>query len=160
MPRRSCSSCFALCRASPSAASGAALYFSSPQRGFWSSFPQVGAPLGNVLATVVLLTLSNLLSEQAFLTWGWRIGFFLSAVIVLIGWYIRSKVEDSQIFRDSAEQQPPAANTWQAVRRVARARPREVATAMGLRVVENILYYLVVTFSLTYLKVQLRVDTS
>ena len=130
------------------------------QRGFWSSFPQVGAPLGNVLATVVLLTLSNLLSEQAFLTWGWRIGFFLSAVIVLIGWYIRSKVEDSQIFRDSAEQQPPAANTWQAVRRVVRARPREVATAMGLRVVENILYYLVVTFSLTYLKVQLRVDTS
>lgn len=130
------------------------------RRGFWSSFPQVGAPLGNVVATVVLLVLSFALSEEAFLSWGWRLAFFFSAFIVLIGWFIRTKVEDSPLFRAAATEQPQADNTWQAVKRVFLARPREVLTAMGARVIENILYYMVVTFSLTYLSVQLGLDTS
>ncbi|BCN61642.1 MFS transporter [Prescottella equi] len=130
------------------------------KRGFWASFPQVGAPLGNVLATVVLLVLSFALPEAAFLSWGWRVAFFFSAFIVLIGWFIRTKVEDSPIFQDAAEEQPQAESTWKAIKRVFQARPREVLTAMGARVIENILYYMVVTFSLTYLKVQLDVDTS
>lgn len=130
------------------------------RRGFWSSFPQVGAPLGNVLATVVLLVLSFALPEEAFLSWGWRLAFFFSAFIVLIGWFIRTKVEDSPIFQESAQDSPQAENTWKAVKRVFQARPREVLTAMGARVIENILYYMVVTFSLTYLSVYLKVDTS
>ncbi|MFC7449037.1 MFS transporter [Rhodococcus daqingensis] len=130
------------------------------RRGFWSSFPQVGAPLGNVLATVVLLVLSFALPEEAFLSWGWRLAFFFSAFIVLIGWFIRTKVEDSPIFREISHEQPQAENTWKAIKRVFRARPREVLTAMGARVIENILYYMVVTFSLTYLSVHLKVDTS
>ena len=130
------------------------------KRGFWASFPQVGAPLGNVLATVVLLVLSFALPEAAFLSWGWRVAFFFSAFIVLIGWFIRTKVEDSPIFKDAAEEQPQAESTWKAIKRVFQARPREVLTAMGARVIENILYYMVVTSSLTYLKVQLDVDTS
>ncbi len=124
------------------------------KRGFWASFPQVGAPLGNVLATVVLLVLSFALPEAAFLSWGWRVAFFFSAFIVLIGWFIRTKVEDSPIFKDAAEEQPQAESTWKAIKRVFQARPREVLTAMGARVIENILYYMVVTFSLTYLKVR------
>ncbi|WP_305093333.1 MFS transporter [Prescottella sp. R16] len=130
------------------------------KRGFWASFPQVGAPLGNVLATIVLLVLSFALPEAAFLSWGWRLAFFFSAFIVLIGWFIRTKVEDSPIFAEAKQEQPQAENTWQAILRVFRARPREVLTAMGARVIENILYYMVVTFSLTYLKVQLGIDTS
>src|SRR3546814_19315249 len=47
-------------------------------RGFWGSFPQAGVPLGNLLATIVLLVLSATLSAEAFLAWGWRIGFWLS----------------------------------------------------------------------------------
>ncbi|OYD69948.1 sugar phosphate permease [Rhodococcus sp. OK302] len=130
------------------------------RRGFWSSFPQAGAPLGNIVATLVLLFLSFVLPEDDFLSWGWRLAFFFSAFIVLIGWFIRTKVEDSPIFQESTQEQPKAENTWQAVRRVFRARPREVLTAMGARVIENILYYMVVTFSLTYLSVHLKVDTS
>lgn len=130
------------------------------RRGFWSSFPQAGAPLGNVVATLVLLFLSFVMPEDDFLSWGWRLAFFFSAFIVLIGWFIRTKVEDSPIFQESAQEQPQAENTWKAIQRVFRARPREVLTAMGARVIENILYYMVVTFSLTYLSVQLKVDTS
>ncbi|MGV9870097.1 MFS transporter [Rhodococcus koreensis] len=129
-------------------------------RGFWSSFPQVGAPLGNVVATVVLLILSFALPESDFLSWGWRIAFFLSAVVVLIGWFIRSRVEEAPIFQESSAEHPPAKNVWVSITRVCRARPKEVVTAMGSRVVENILYYIVVTFSLTYLSVHLGFKTS
>lgn len=130
------------------------------RRGFWACWPQVGAPLGNIVATVVLLVLSASLSEAQFMSWGWRVAFWLSALIVILGWYIRTKVEDSAIFKESEHEDPHAENTWQAIRRIFRTHPREVLTAMGIRVCENILYYLVVTFSLTYLGVYLGVETS
>src|SRR3546814_5089642 len=56
-------------------------------RGFCGSFPQAGVPLGNLLATIVLLVLSATLSAEAFLAWGWRIGFCRSEVMVGIGYY-------------------------------------------------------------------------
>lgn len=130
------------------------------KRAFYASFPQAGAPFGNILATVVLLVLSATLTEDAFLAWGWRVAFFLSAVIVLIGWFIRREVQDAEIFVEAAEEEQGARNTWHAVRRVMAARRREVLTAMGARVVENILYYVVVTFSLTYMSVELEMNTS
>ena len=68
------------------------------QRGFWASWPQAGVPAGNLLATVVLLVLTGTLSDAAFLSWGWRVAFWLSAVVVLVGYYIRTKVTDAPIF--------------------------------------------------------------
>jgi MFS family permease len=129
------------------------------QRGFYSSFPQLGAPLGNFLATIVLLALSHALPESAFLSWGWRVAFFSSALIIFIGWFIRRKVGESAIFEQVSEDSH-AHNIFEAIKRVVRTRPREVLTAMGTRVVENILYYIVVTFSLTYLKIELGMSTT
>lgn len=54
-------------------------------RGFWASWPQSGVPGGNLLATAVLLVLTSTLSDAAFLSWGWRVAFWLSAVVVVIG---------------------------------------------------------------------------
>src|SRR5690606_19531844 len=51
-------------------------------RGFWGAFPQAAVPIGNLLATVVMLVLAAALSEEAFLDWGWRVGFWLSVVII------------------------------------------------------------------------------
>lgn len=51
-------------------------------RGFWASWPQAAVPLGNLLATAVLFALSTALSDEAFISWGWRVAFWLSAVIV------------------------------------------------------------------------------
>src|ERR1700709_1571911 len=48
------------------------------QRGFWASWPQTGVPAGNMLATVVLLVLTGTLTDEAFLSWGWRVAFWLS----------------------------------------------------------------------------------
>lgn len=128
-------------------------------RGFWGSFPQAGVPLGNLLATIVLLVLNSTLSEDAFLSWGWRVGFWLSVVIVAIGYYIRTQVSDSPIFKAAKEQVEEDAAAGYGLVEVFKRYPRGVFTAMGLRFGENILYYMVVTFSITYLD-HLEVDTN
>jgi MFS family permease len=129
-------------------------------RAFWASWPQAAVPVGNMLATVVLLVLTTTLSDAAFLSWGWRVAFWLSAVVVLIGYYIRTKVSDAPIFVATQHEVERVKAVSYGVVEVLKRYPRGVFTAMGLRFAENIMYYLVVTFSITYLKVQVGADTS
>ncbi|WP_166877926.1 MFS transporter [Salinibacterium sp. ZJ450] len=130
------------------------------ERGFWASWPQAAVPAGNLLATVVLLTLSALLSDEAFLAWGWRVGFWLSVVIVAIGYYIRTKISDAPIFIEAKAELEQNAAAGYGVVEVFKRYPRGVFTAMGLRFGENILYYMVVTFSITYLATQVGIETT
>ena len=129
-------------------------------RGFWASWPQSAVPGGNLLATIALVVLSATLSDDAFLSWGWRVSFWLSAIIVVVGYYIRTKIVDAPIFIASQQQNEirPAARFG--ALEVLHRYPRGILTAMGLRFAENVLYYLVVVFSLTYLKVILQADTA
>ncbi|CDZ90358.1 MFS transporter [Rhodococcus ruber] len=129
-------------------------------RGFWASWPQAGVPMGNLVATVVLLVLTTTLSDAAFLSWGWRIAFWLSAVIVLVGYYIRTKVTDAPIFLEAQREAEQLKSSSYSVVEVVKRYPRGVFTAMGLRFAENVMYYLVVTFSITYLKVVVGADTA
>lgn len=127
-------------------------------RGFWASWPQSGVPLGNLLATGVLFVLTAVLSDEAFLSWGWRVAFWLSAVIVLIGYYIRTRVSDAPIFQE-AKQEVIEDDAGYGVIEVFKRYPRGVFCAMGLRLVENIHYYIVVTFTITYLSLQVGVES-
>ncbi|WP_275902020.1 MFS transporter [Brevibacterium zhoupengii] len=129
------------------------------ERGFWSSFPQSGVPLGNLLATAVLFILTATLTEEHFLSWGWRVAFWLSAVIVLIGYYIRTRVSDAPIF-DEVQAEEIEEGVDYGIKAVFKRYPREVFAAMGLRFVENIHYYLVVTFSITYLSIAVKIESS
>ena len=129
-------------------------------RGFWASWPQAAVPVGNMLATVVLWVLTATLSEEDFLSWGWRVAFWLSAVVVLIGYYIRTKVSDAPIFVAAQQEVERVKAVSYGVVEVLKRYPRGVFTAMGLRFAENIMYYLVVIVSITYLKVQVGVDTT
>ncbi|MGO2655283.1 MAG: MFS transporter [Pseudoclavibacter sp.] len=129
-------------------------------RGFWASWPQAALPLGNLLATIVLLVLSASLSPEAFLSWGWRIGFWLSVVIVAVGYYVRTKISDAPIFQETQRKIEQEDEVRYGVFEVLKRYPRGVLTAMGLRFAENILYYMVVTFSITYLSVWVKMDTS
>ncbi len=128
-------------------------------RGFWASWPQAAVPVGNLLATIVLLVLNSTLSPEAFLSWGWRIGFWLSVIIVAIGYYIRTRITDAPIFTEAKEEEEIEGARY-GVLEVIKRYPRGVITAMGLRFAENIMYYLVVTFSITYLRVFLEMDVS
>ena len=130
------------------------------ERGFWSSFPQAAVPAGNLLATVVLLVLQWTLSEDDFLSWGWRIAFWLSVVIVAIGYYIRTRIEDAPIFQQVKDEVAESKAQGYGVIEVLKRYPKGVLTAMGLRFAENILYYLVVVFSITYLSVAMDFDVT
>ncbi len=122
------------------------------RRGFWSSWPQAGVALGNLLATAVLWVLALVQSEETFLAWGWRIPFLLSAVLVLIGLYIRLSIEDSPVFKEA--QAEIAAKTDQKshipILEVFRRYPKEVFCAMGMRLAENTSYYIFTIIVITY----------
>ena len=69
------------------------------RRGFWTSWPNFGIPTGNLLAAAALALMNASLTENEFLTWGWRVPFIASAVLVIVGWWIRQSVQDSPLFR-------------------------------------------------------------
>ncbi len=119
------------------------------RRGFWASWPQAGVPAGSLLAAGVLALLNGVQSEADFLAWGWRVPFLLSAVLVLVGWWIRTSVAESRTFEAELEaaEAPPRAPALD----VLRERPRALVLGAGLRVGENISYYIITAFSLTYL---------
>ena len=128
-------------------------------RGFWSSWPQAAVPVGNLLATFVLLTMTWLLPPDQFLSWGWRVAFWLSAVIVVIGYYIRTHVSEAPIFLDARAQVEQEKAISYGVREVVRRYPKGILGAMGLRFAENILYYIIVSFSIVYLVTVHQYDT-
>ena len=118
-------------------------------RGFWASWPQAGVPAGNLLAAGVLWLMASLQPSEAFLEWGWRVPFLLSAVLVAVGWYIRNRVAESRMFEKAIEEAeaPPRAPAID----VLRERPGALVLGAGLRIGENISYYILTVFSLTYL---------
>jgi metabolite-proton symporter len=126
-------------------------------RGFWTSWPQAGVPLGNLLATGVLFVLAAVQSDADFQAWGWRIPFLLSAVLVLIGLYIRLQLEESPVFEEArgeiAEKKQTASHM--PLLEVIKTYPKEVLIAMGMRMAENISYYIftivVLSYATTYL---------
>ncbi|AUG76842.1 MFS transporter [Kitasatospora sp. MMS16-BH015] len=121
------------------------------RRGFWASWPQGGAPAGNLLAAGVLSLMTGLQSDATFLAWGWRVPFLLSAVLVAVGMWIRLSVDESPLFQQAlaAQQARPTAEQPPLVA-VLRHHWREVLTAMGARMAENISYYVMTTFVLAY----------
>ena len=74
------------------------------RRGLSASWPQVGVPAGNLLASGVLWVLSAALPESSFLDWGWRVPFLLSGLLVLVGLWIRVAVTESPAFAQLAAQ--------------------------------------------------------
>ncbi|WP_284975908.1 MFS transporter [Arthrobacter sp. efr-133-TYG-104] len=129
-------------------------------RAFWSSWPQAAVPVGNLLATLVLFVMSTTLSAEAFLGWGWRVAFWLSAVIVFVGYYIRTHVTEAPIFLEAKAQVEESKAISYGVGEVIRKYPKGILQAMGLRFAENIMYYLVVSFVIVYLKTVHKYDTS
>ena len=127
----------------------AAEYGDSKRRGFWASWPQAGVPLGSLLSAGILAFMAGLQSEADFVAWGWRIPFLLSGLLVIVGWYIRNRVAETPMFEAElvGSGEPPKLPAMD----VLRERPRAVFLGMGLRVGENIVYYILTVFSLTFL---------
>jgi len=129
-------------------------------RGFWSSWPQAGVPLGNLMATGVLFLLAAVQSDADFEAWGWRIPFLLSAVLVLIGLYVRLQLEESPVYREAKDEiaGKQQADSHLPLFEVIKNYPKEVLIAMGMRMAENISYYIFTIISITYVTTYLEAD--
>ncbi|MEU3626265.1 MFS transporter [Amycolatopsis coloradensis] len=127
------------------------------RRGFWASWPQCGAPGGNLLATAVLAILAATQSDEAFLGWGWRIPFLLSGVLVVIGLWIRLAVSESPVFLAAREKSEPE---HAPVVEVFRKNWRAVLITIGSRMAENVSYYVITAFILVYVTTGLGLPKS
>lgn len=117
------------------------------RRGFWASAAQVGPPAGNLLANGALAVLTLALTEEQFLSFGWRLAFLLSALLVGFGLWIRLKLEDTPVFKaiEAHGQQPDAP-----IREVFSTELRPLIAAVLCRVGPDVLYALFTVFTLTY----------
>jgi MFS family permease len=75
------------------------------RRGFFASFTLQGVQAGQILAAAVFIPLARLMPEEAFMSWGWRIPFLLSFLVIIAGWIIRREVDETPAFTDEAQHQ-------------------------------------------------------
>ncbi|GAB3589638.1 MFS transporter [Angustibacter peucedani] len=118
------------------------------RRGLMGSWPQLGVAIGLILSTAMLTLFNNVASEEAFLSWGWRVPFLLSLVLVMIGLYIRLQILETPMFaklvKDEAVEKAPVAE-------VIRRHPKEILLSALVRMSEQMPFYVVTAFVLSYL---------
>ena len=115
-------------------------------RGFVASWPQFGVPAGLFLANLAVLAMSQI-SGNAFYTWGWRVPFFLSIILVAIGLYIRLNILETPTFaRLVAEHRIEKAPALEAIRR----QPREIVLSAFARMAEQAPFYIFTAFVFAY----------
>src|SRR3954453_23832543 len=125
------------------------------RRGFFGSWPQMGVPAGLLISTLVFLLVQSRTSEAAFASWGWRVPFLASAILVIVGLIIRLKLMESPAFERVKESETEALKP---IVDVVRKYPRNVFTAMGMRTAENGFFYILTIFTLAYGQDELGLD--
>lgn len=115
------------------------------KRAWFGMFPQMGAPVGFLLATGVFLLLSTTLDDAGFLAWGWRIPFLASAVLVFLGLYVRLRLTETPAFRQALERREVVQVPMIAV---CRRHPRELVLGTLSAITVFVLFYLMTVFAL------------
>ncbi|QKI72580.1 MFS transporter [Achromobacter xylosoxidans] len=116
------------------------------KKGFFGSLPQAGVAPGLILSSLAMGAVAGL-PEQDMLSWGWRLPFLASVVLLLVGWFIRVKVAESPDFEQMRDK---GAKVEVPVAAVLRHHRRALWTVVGARLAEVTWFYTVVTFSLAY----------
>jgi metabolite-proton symporter len=120
---------------------------SQRRRGFYASWPQLGVPLGLLLSTGLVKLVQGNTSEDDFNSWGWRIPFLLSIVLVGVGLYVRLRVLESPAFAAVKKQEAVfKMPVWEVIK----TQPLEILTSAFVRMSEQAPFYLFITFVLTY----------
>jgi metabolite-proton symporter len=131
-------------------------YAPPSRRGFYGSFAQVGVPVGLVLGNAFFLVLAAVQTQEAFATWGWRIPFIASIVLIGLAMYIQLRLEDTPAFRRLQERQQQAqeegdeAQQRSPVLQVIREHPKQILLAAGAFFVVNGAFYVMITGMLDY----------
>lgn len=121
---------------------------SAERRGYWTAWPMIGGAVGNLLSAGALALLGATLGDAAFAAWGWRVAFLASGLLILVGVWIRARVEESPLYRDYVARRaglprprigPTLAAHW-----------RAVVTVLLVKAGENALFYVFSTFYVVY----------
>jgi metabolite-proton symporter len=117
------------------------------KRAWYGMFPQLGAPIGFFLSAGVFIVLSRSLTDEQFFSFGWRIPFLASAVLVLVGLYVRLSIDETPVFRE-------AVSRHERVRvpmlTVLRDHPRTFVVGTLISLVAFVLFYLMTVFALSW----------
>lgn len=122
-------------------------YSPRKKRGFYGAVPQTGALFGLALGNLTVTGLLAAMSEEAFLSWGWRIPFLLSALLVLFGLWVRNKVDETPAFRkiksERKEVKVPIVEIF-------KTQWPSVLKAIGAKLIETSTFFIFATFSVSY----------
>ncbi len=129
------------------------------KRGYYGAYAQAGAPVGVILANLAFIIISALVSEEFFNTWGWRIPFLASTVLIGISMYIQLNLEDTRAFKElealKQKRQENEADAPQPVVRspvleAIRKYPKRIALAAGAFLSIQVTFYILIAFLLAY----------
>lgn len=117
------------------------------KRGLFGAYPQIGVPCGMILATGMTMLLNALLTEEQYLSYGWRIPFWSSIVLILVGFYIRHSVEESPVFKQMQDLKKEESAP---LRTLFKSNTKEVVLAALVFAANNAAGYLVIAFFISY----------
>ncbi|MFF2082797.1 MFS transporter [Nocardia sp. NPDC058176] len=123
------------------------------KRGFAGTFGQMGVPLGVILGNVVFLIVARAVAEDAFLSWGWRVPFFCSALLFPVVLYIQTRVEDTPEFRELQKEVADKRTTAVAhapLSEAIRLHWRKILLGCGLLAATNAAFYISIAGVLSY----------
>ena len=123
------------------------------RRGLFGSFVQIGVPTGVVLANVAFFLSGGLMSQEAFVAWGWRVPFLLSIVVIGLALYVHLRMEESREFEALAETEAEAnqpALPKSPILRVIASSWRLILLAGGAFIASNACFYVIITWVIAY----------
>ncbi|HJS84753.1 MAG TPA: MFS transporter [Acetobacteraceae bacterium] len=117
------------------------------KRSFFGSFPQIGVPIGLIIATGVLLGVTRVFGKDGFAAWGWRLPFLFSIALIIVGSIIRRAVEESPVFEEMQQRRKEASAP---LGQLFRNHARQVVLTALIFVANNAAGYLLIAFFISY----------
>ena len=117
------------------------------KRGFFGAYPQIGVPVGLILATGVMIAVTTSMSEEAFLSWGWRIPFLVSVLLIVVGWVIRRAVAESPVFKEMQTRKKESAAP---LKQLFKNHSRQVILTALIFIANNAAGYMLIAFFSSY----------
>ena len=127
----------------------------SDKRGYYGAFAQAGAPVGVILANLAFIITSSLVSEESFYSWGWRIPFLASAVLIGISMYIQINLEDTKAFKELQAMTGDDQHSNKIIKRspiieAIKKYPSRISLAAGAFLSIQVTFYILIAFLLAY----------
>lgn len=126
------------------------------KRGLFGAYPQIGVPIGMILATGLLYFLTSGMSKADFNAWGWRVPFLLSVALIVVGYLIRRAVGESPVFKEISQRK---AESKAPVGELFRRNSKEVILAALIFIANNAAGYLLIAFFISYANKALKMPS-